>query len=62
MTVEYLCPECRTRAATADVHEYRREACGQSWDSLRDLAETRSKTDEGQATLASVITPGDDDV
>ncbi|SNZ12369.1 hypothetical protein SAMN06269185_1661 [Natronoarchaeum philippinense] len=59
MTIEYLCPQCFTRAVTADVHQYECEACGQSWDSLRELAETKPKTEMEQQTLASVASPGD---
>jgi len=60
MTVEYLCPECRTRVVTADVHRYECESCGGTWDSLSDLAEAEPQTDYGQRTLSSVTDPGDE--
>jgi len=57
--MEYVCPRCHARSVTADVHEYECEACGESWDSLRELAEDRPKTGKTQSTLTSVTTPGD---
>ncbi len=58
--MSYDCPECEMKeAVSADVHEYRCDSCGLSWDSLLEFAHHEPQTDSGQQTLTSVATPGD---